>query len=832
MTLMRRFVSLACALLLAFGLNLLTPARAAAEEPDPVRPGSQYLASCLQSARTLSVLIVFDKSGSLSGTDRGGVRYDGMRTLLGQLSRITRADGQPISVEVAVSAFSTGYTPARDVVGWTRVNEDPDKRAKLIDGIVTRARRGTSPSSGGSTNFQAALEGGLDDLRDRNAPDTCRVLVWFTDGEFNDAPAGVDAARASMCAPGGLLDAIRRLRIVIIGLQLGTVETDLKPMSLGRSGASTCGTHPPAEGDPPGIYLNAQDVGQLGRVFGQLTNIIQGCTDAGTSGLVDPGIRRMVVSSLVASPVNTLRLQPPDGPAFDAPASGGAQHAGGYVTQGSSDDSQVSVEVTFPPGKGAGQWGSGTTQALEMNYCVFADVALRADPNQSVPARPGATMTFQVVDRSGTPVPVSDYAQATAAASVVGPDGQPRVAKASVSGAGSVTLTFDALPSDARIDYALTLHLKTVSGLELPAVTVSAGQGLMLSEDYPLVTPRDRLDLGDAIKRNPAKADLTLLGSAKGPTRVCFAAPVDVQVPQAAHGTSLDYPAECVDLGPGETRTVTVSVTPLAIAVGDGTARIPVTLHPVAQSQSPPSSFELPVVWRFEDPFNPWVMLVTTLLVTAISALLPLLALGLATWITARYEVKGLKHKVIPVTVTGSDIRPRDAAPDAGPDDLYSVLDLDSVAGLGGATTRRFRVDPLTFASRVRPTPASVPAFWAEPPNGYAVVSSTKAPDDPDDGSRVSVPPALGLVVALVCAVDDLRSDNPEIPGRLLLLVRDSSVTGRDIAERVAALDVALVRRALQATPVAAGGSDAVAPDLFSPPRTDRLPPSDSLFKD
>lgn len=844
-----RFVRAGTALLLLlmmFGslLGVIPPAHA--DEPDPVAPGSRYLGSCLQGARTLSVLIVLDSSGSLTQTDGPGVRYDGIRTMLTQLARMSRPDGQPFSVEVAVSAFATGYVSADRVVNWTKVNDDPDNRDAVIDSIITKTKNGTRPV-GDSTNFQAALEGGLDDFDDRRGPNTCRLLVWFTDGEFNDAAAGVDAARESMCAPGGLLDAIRRQGIQIIGLQLGTETTDLKPMTLGSVDGITCGTYPMSEGSPPGIYLNADDVDQLGEVFGQLTKLLQGCTDASTSGLIDPGIRRMIITSPLAGRLDSVRLQPPDAPAFDAPTVGGAQHVGGYTTQGASDDAQLFIEVAFPAGMGTGQWGIGSKQPVTANYCVFADLVLAPVPNQMVTAQPGASIAFKSVDRAGNVADLGDYASAVAAASVLGPDQNPRVASAQVTLPDDVTLHFDAEPSDARVDYTLRLQLVTESGLVLPDVTVASGQALAMSEDYPIVVPLDQLDLGSAIKRNPAQAEIKLIGSPKGDTQVCFGTPEDVVVPSEAQGTTLEYPQGCVDLTTNQAKTVTVSATPTGAAVGDGSGKIPLALHPVAASGSQPAGVMLPVIWRFEDPFNPWVMLATTLVIAALSVLLPLLALGLANWITSRYETSGLKYISVPVTCTGTSITraPREEAKssDGGPTkteqgQLVSVLRMGPVPGPGGRPVRGFQVEDVTFKSKSRPSPADTPRFWVEPPAGSALVCSTRMPSDPDDGSKASVPPGLGLVVILLGTINDLTGGDTRIPGRLLVLSRDQSLNSSDIDRVVSTLDLTRLRQVLatQGRSQVPGGTAAQpsAADLFrpGPGRGPKFDSPDSLFKD
>ncbi len=761
---------------------------AAAEPPHETHDGSRYVAACMQSAKTLNVLVLLDRSGSLAGTDPQSVRYDGLRTALETLARLTRADGDPLAVQVAVSAFDQSYVPAKSIANWARINGDDSQ--DVLDRMMARTKEKTFNKTG-ATNFHAALEGALQEFEGRTGGDTCNALLWFTDGEFA-VGNGVDVAslRADMCRPDGLLDQIRSQGILIVGLQLGTDDSDLKSMSLGETVERTCGTTPRPETQAPGVYLRADEHGVLQRVFQQLGVLLQGCTDAGSSGLIDPGIRRMVVSIPTTNKASTVRFRTPEGENLDVAAEGGSAGAG-YVTNGTAYDGMTSIEITFPAGKGAGQWSVSSDQVIDeagLSYCVFADLSLLEGDNQGVKAAPGAILTAQVIGPDGKPAGVAEYSEVVASAAVVGADGQPRIAHATVDPNGAVTVNFDAEPTDARVDVEIKAQLRTASGLELTPLGLNFAQQLMLSEDYPTITPAHALDLGSAIKRDPTEAEFTLRGSPKGATQVCFDATKDLSVPPEAQGTTLDYEQGCIDLAVDEIRTVTVSATPLAAAVGDGFGRIPVELRPIADSaDAGPVEMEVPVSWRFEDPLNPWAVVLTTAIVALLSVALPVLALLFGNWWAARYSTANLGHGVVAVTIKGGNVEL---------ERRITPTDLKPLDTEGNSAPRHFAVDGLSFKSKVSFDPSTPPKFWVEPPPGQALVVFPSVADTVLDGSRAQVSPGLGLLTIVHADAARLASD-ATVPGQLTILAQ-SGVRPKQLQDAIDALDLSSLRSHLE----------------------------------
>lgn len=788
----RRLAALLVTLFFLVGSVALAP-RAAADDPDPVAGGSAFIGSCLQSARSVSALFVFDRSGSLAGTDPTGIRYEGLETALRQLSRLTRTDGQPLSVEIAIAAFDDGYDNARSITGWTAVNDDPATTDREISTMVRQARQRTTPRGG--TDFEQPLKGGLSEFGDRQGSGNCRLMFWFTDGEFEHNPRGVDAARASMCAPGGLLDELRRAGIVIIGLQLGSNARDLRPMALGSAGGATCGTQPLPEGWAPGIYLEANDSAGLKRIFGRINDIVQGCTPAGSSGAIDPGVHRVRVTINTPQLSQVVRLDAPSGENFTAGTDGETTTRSGYTVRSLRDDHYVSMELTLPMSAPAGVWRvtpDVPVQPDDISFCVFSD--LRLEKPTGLPRRNGAAsvVSVRVVDRDGQSAPLADYQAATPAVAVVAHGNEPRTAHTTIDPQGRVDIAIDAAPTDAVVDISLRVHIVTRSGLALTPLAIDFRQALVLPSEFPAVQPADVLDLGRAVKTKPAATDLRLLGSPDGPTQVCLDAPTHVVVPDDAAGTTLEYPTGCVQLATGEAKVIRVSVTPTKAAVGDGEATIPVRLvsAPGPDGTTQSTDFDLVVVWRFVNPTSWAVTFVIAAAVGLLSALVPLLATGIAGWWAARYEMRGLRGAAIDVVVTRDTLRRAEPLPDqAGR--LTDTLELTAIPEGGSTPRRSFTFAGIRFASKASLSPARAPRFWAEAASGQALLASSGRPGDPEDGQTVTTTPGLGFVAILSCAVADLGGTQREIPGRLVVLTKSfDTAPGRLDSRILGSLDI------------------------------------------
>jgi len=743
--------------------------------------GRAHLSSCLQSARTLSVLFLMDRSGSLNNKDPNGVRYQGMQTALEQLATLKRGDGKELSAEVAVSSFNGAYQSAASVAPWRRINGQ-DSRAAIAE-VLRAAREQTSPEGG--TNFEDALNGGLGDIGTRGDDRNCRVILWFTDGMFEESPDGVPAARARMCAPGGVVDSLHAAGVTIIGLQLKEQTlTDLEKMSVGVAADGPCGTTPIPEGWASGVYLKADDAAGLKRIFAEVTRLANGCTPTGDLGaVVDPGIRRMTIYVDTPRKSGSVRLDAPDGTAMDAPTSG-EFGKGGYTTKAEADDYYFSMEIAFPPGKGTGQWRISPDVAVtpdQIHVSVCSDLHLSFDgAAPQVKAGLASPVILVATDPSGAPADLRAFAKVVPGASAKALSSTlPAVASNTPDGKVAVEVTPG--PTDARFDLDVIVRLTTASGLQLTPITFKAGLAATLSSDVPLIVPADELTLSDVVKVEPGTGTLTLVGSPDGPTKVCLEEPKSINVPQDVAGTTLGYPRGCVELATNERRTVTVAATPPTATTGDGSAKIPVILHsaPTAGRASQAIPLELPVRWRFTDPLNVTVLWVL-ILVAAVLSLIPLAIIALANWVSTRYETRGLQHEIIPVRCEGSQISRVDPLPGAGmANRLADRQAFRPITGLGSSPKRDLSVGGVRLRSAVSLNPKRAARFWAEAPAGSVI--STTAARGLVVGATAPTTASLDFLGILVVTEADLRAKSASTPATIVVLTRNGALQGEDV---------------------------------------------------
>jgi hypothetical protein len=772
--------------------GLALPAQRAQAAP---QGASNFLASCAQSANTLSALFVFDRSGSLQGTDPSGIRYDALRIALEQLALMKPGSGDDLAVEAAVAAFDDYYDSVRDVVRWTRLDSaafggDTGQQQDTIANIVQLARERSTPR--GMTNFEAALEGAFIDMDDRGGPGNCRVVFWFTDGTF-EIGGGEDEARARMCRQDGLLDRIRESGIVLVGIQLAADSSDLLPMSEGQGqGGRTCGTVPIPSDWAPGLYIRADDTAALKRIFGSVVDIVQGCTSAdGDSKLIDPGIRRFRATIDTLRQATALRLDAPDGTVISAALSGTTREAG-YTVTVQSDDHYVAFEVSLPPDDGAGNWVFSTdpaTTSADTSLCVFHDLHFElVDPDQRISADGTAEIQVQAVGPDGVPTDLSVFKDAAVGASAIGPDGPNgtiRTTTATVED-GKVVVFLESFPTDPRIELSLSMSLTTQSGLVLAPMSRLFPIELTLAVEFPVVRPSGELDLGTAVKVEPTSATLRLTGSPVGPSKVCFDPFTEIAVPRDAAGTAPVVSDACVELQAGQSYDVRVTVEPTAAAEGAGAARLPVVLHSAATADTPSQQvrYEIPVVWRFSDPLNAPVAIAVLVIIGLVSILLPLLAMGLANMVSARFDVKGLQAGEIAIHVRDGTVRrqvPRDEAPGR-------VIDMfrDRDAGASAADSKRFTLCGIDFRAHGTLNPFGAPRFIATAPAGSKIMSSAGIPIPGDRQAPVS--PGLGFVVLALAADQDLAGASADVRARLVFIVRDTSPFASDpgLADRLA----------------------------------------------
>ena len=206
--------------------------------------------------------------------------------------------------------------------------------------------------------------------------------------------------------------------------------------------------------------------------------------------------------------------------------------------------------------------------------------------------------------------------------------------------------------------FDLNLALTTASGFSLTPLTVSFVQDVKLPGGYPTLTP-SAIALGSVQDRGQAAtAQLSIQGSADGPTQVCVKS---IQPESEISGANVTFATSadgaCIDIPQSGSANIDVSAT-LGSAVADGgeaSAVLTLTLTNAPTSELPtpePRDLTVPVSVQVL-PVGPvlWVPFV----LTALGVLVPLAILYFINARAARLRLDGLMMARIPVDVVLDD---------------------------------------------------------------------------------------------------------------------------------------------------------------------------------
>ena len=329
------------------------------------------LEKCVVQNRSLSALFLVDTSTSLRTNDSENERVQAIQSALSALAALHSSPGVAVNVEfMDFSARTRRSFPER--MEWATVPVFPDEQAAIASRFAER-------TDGGATDYVAALEPWVDagqkpadevgalEMLERAPEGSCRLLVWFTDGQLDigyygtprtinwtDPPTVVnsqslavatrDAAIARLCMKGGLADRLRagsdiasgsnsQVSIVALDKQ-GTLDFSLlRAFATGDGRDDGCGSRPAR-----GTFGTAEDVGSvaielreavLGGTHGEtggtrscLTST-DNCEDIGDEAqeydytfYLWPGFQRFNLLTLSSHPSVTTTLISPDGTSF------------------------------------------------------------------------------------------------------------------------------------------------------------------------------------------------------------------------------------------------------------------------------------------------------------------------------------------------------------------------------------------------------------------------------------------------------------------------------------------------------------------------------------
>ncbi|GAB07335.1 hypothetical protein M2359_000526 [Gordonia amarae] len=810
-----RFGAGVAAIVVAF-LTTLTGVPLAHAAPE--QTGVDRFGSCMAGAKTGRVLLLVDESRSLTGTDPDAARVTAAKFLTEQLS--TYAADTGAKLDVAIAGFSDTYSERK---GWTRLSKDSlGSLTSTLDGFADRA-------GGTDTDYWLALDGARKTMRSGDAP-SCRMIAWFTDGELDftirsnaDKPYApgvpldseqnrkkmVEAAKTSLCRPGGLVDQVRSSDIITVAIGLAGKDVKAADFDLLKSIATGEQTSTGPCGDVrspvPGDFYLADDIDDLLFEFDKLSTPGQPPLTSETGAcavkVCDEGKHRFVLDSSVGS-VNILASADRAGltPVLVSPDGTETRMAGDKA--GTAEVGGVRIGYSFPSGKAvsirmtnpqAGQWrgawalvflapdseAAAKTRSqihirgdLSATWLGEKNTALHSGDTVDMKfgLRNGAGKQIDPTDIPGTASLTTELVPASGRAITIGRDiPKARIARSRPLDLGSV--------APGRATLRMTLSVTTASARDHEGVLV---QGTALSPstvelpvtvDPPVGYPKvdGKLDFGTFEGEGTATATLKVTG----PGCVWLDKSTIVAAPDGADGLAISSDAsakeKCVKVAEGAERELTVRLAVPTAVNGDVNGTLRVLLGP-DQAGEQPIATEVPFTAALQKPLNTTSFAIALIVALILGPLIPLLVLYLAKWLTSRIPGRALRAEQIQVRVDGSTVT-RGGAPLAVRDDEFVRL----VPGLA-SSTRKLDLGGIALHTRIGRSPFGT---------GYVVATAPgMAGAAGRSGDRVGATPDARLPLAVHNSWFVLHDPRgPENAATVVLLVGGDA--GRSVIDRL-----------------------------------------------
>ena len=220
-----------------------------AQASSKVLSETKSIQDCVSEKRNLDVLMLVDESSSLQGDDAKNIpgndpddlRVDALRSIAQLLASTVDAslseseESSGIDVKLSIAGFGENYT-TRAAVGALN--------GKTLPGFIKAIESQKDFDSDRKTRYHVGLGGALEDfLQHKSADDdSCRLLVWFSDGVHNDdGKSGISSAEVKqitnqLCGEGEIVDQLRTEGVYIVAAGLNPNEEELGLMRLIAAG--------------------------------------------------------------------------------------------------------------------------------------------------------------------------------------------------------------------------------------------------------------------------------------------------------------------------------------------------------------------------------------------------------------------------------------------------------------------------------------------------------------------------------------------------------------------------------------------------------------------
>ena len=212
-------------------------------EPQP------SITSCIAKHHRLDALMVVDESVSLirakgqngrilPGTDMNDDRVTALKAVTQVLlDKVNDIDPKRrTKVSVALSGFGNRYVPHQKWMDLTSTSS-----TDFLEEIDKQSKRETSQY----TRYHLALEGALKTFSEKESENgvTCRLLIWFSDGQHDDNDSGKVMSSAeesqvkkAICGENGFADRLRLQGVYTVAAGLNENERALGLMKLVSQG--------------------------------------------------------------------------------------------------------------------------------------------------------------------------------------------------------------------------------------------------------------------------------------------------------------------------------------------------------------------------------------------------------------------------------------------------------------------------------------------------------------------------------------------------------------------------------------------------------------------
>lgn len=758
---------------------------------EPTGGGAKRFGACLASQKAGDLVLLFDESSSLQGTDPQAARVQAARYLLQTLGKY--ADRVGANLEVATSGFSDTYTREHD---WTKLTgSTADQAGALLSKIPTK-------NTGIDTDYWLALDGARQELASRgqgpNGGQRCQAIAWFSDGKIDftsratskpyadgitlDSPTGVEdttkRAVESICRPGGVADQLRSSGIIMLGIGLGANKTpgDFDVMSAISTARGLNGMACGEITDPiPGDFYPVSNIDDMLFGFDALNpdpgTTGQGpvcqlrvCPEARHNFTLDGSIKSVDIlgSGGVAGVVPYLIS--PSGKTLELPKKDGRNTAdidGVPVTyEWRSDSAQtISLQNTGGP-QWPGQWaivyvdttGQHPDAVSRVSIHITTDIFPALTNAGEVPLRSGQVvngLTFGLVDGQGKPIQPTDLAGTATMSAALAPDGAApiplldSVAKADIANPVDADLT-KVNPGHARLRMSLVITTAPAtdpSGAQIAPGTQLSPQDVevpvQILPKLGLPVPGERIDFGTVQAAKGATASLNIAGPgcawiADTDSAKVVAAPDDIGT--ARLSSTANSAQNCVKVQAGQTGQLSVTLRTDRDGQGGLTGTVPI--H-VAALDNPGDAqvVDVPFVASLIKPLNTTNFVLVFLAALLLGPGIPLALLYATKWWVSKIPDTPMLADRIPVEVN-NDVVLRDGEP-------FTLADTDlirPVPGLAGGA-RKVSVQGVTLSTTMGRSPFG-PGYVTVDADGLVSVGSALPATD-RSGLRAVLPLAV-----------------------------------------------------------------------------------------